>query len=50
MLLRRSGSSQAILQSIRELPAEPPMYVVIHNIEGSGEMTGIRELGPGIRD
>ena len=39
LLLRRSGSSQAILQSIREQPAKPPMYVVIHNIEGFGEMT-----------
>ena len=44
LLLRRSGSSQAILQSIREQPAEPPMYVVIHNIEGSGEMTNDKPL------
>ncbi|KAK9845335.1 hypothetical protein WJX81_003690 [Elliptochloris bilobata] len=36
MRLPRSGSSHAILQSIRDLPAEPPMYVVIHNVEGSG--------------
>lgn len=36
--LCRSGSSHAVLQSIRELPAEPPMYVVIHNIEGSGAL------------
>ena len=44
LLLRRSGSSQAILQSIREQPAEPPMYVVIHNIEGSGEMSDDKPL------